>query len=110
MDIAVLYLAGCPHVQTAETNLHAALADLDTPNNGDIVVRKQLVDTVEEAERVGFLGSPTIRLDGRDPFALPDATPGLACRVYATDTGLAGSPSVAQLRDALTAGTATART
>ena len=100
MDIALLYFDGCPHAEAAETNLRAALADLDT---GGAVVRKQFVDTVGEAERVGFLGSPTILIDGHDLFAVPGATPGLSCRVYATETGLTGTPSVAQLRDALAA-------
>jgi hypothetical protein len=100
--ISLLYFDGCPHAQAAEANIYAALADL---NASDVVVRKQLVDTVEEAERVGFLGSPTILIDGRDPFAVPDATPGLSCRVYRTDAGLAGVSTVAQLRDALTAAT-----
>jgi protein-disulfide isomerase len=103
VDIALLYFEGCPHAQAAETHLRAAVADIDTGDTGQVVVRKQLVDTVDEAKRVGFLGSPTILIDGRDPFAVPGATPGLSCRVYATDTGLTGAPTVVQLRDALTA-------
>ena len=41
------------------------------------------IDTYEKAERAGFVGSPTIRVDGRDiqPPAEPEA-PGLCCRVY----------------------------
>ena len=89
--------------RAAETNLRAALADLSPVEAGDVVVRKHLVDTVEEAERVGFLGSPTILIDGHDPFATPGATPGLSCRVYATDAGMTGSPTVVQLREALAA-------
>ena len=100
MDIALLYLDGCPHAQVAEANLLAALADVAT---SEVVVRKQLVDTIEDAERVGFLGSPTILIYGHDAFVVPDAIPGLSCRVYATDSGLAGTPTVTQLRDALTA-------
>jgi hypothetical protein len=101
VDVAMLYFEGCPHARAAEANLRAALANLDIGDAGDVVVRKQLVDTVEEAERVGFLGSPTILIDGHDPFATPGATPGLSCRVYVTDVGLAGTPTVTQLRDAL---------
>ena len=36
-------------------------------------------------------------VDGRDPFADPDAPVGLACRLYRTEEGLAGSPTVEQL-------------
>jgi hypothetical protein len=64
-------------------------------------LRRQLVDAVEEAVRVGFLGSPTILIDGADPFAAPGVTPSLSCRVYRTDTGLAGAPIVEQLRAVL---------
>jgi hypothetical protein len=55
------------------------------------------VNSVEDAERLGFLGSPTVLIDGADPFAEPDATPSLSCRVYRTVQGPAGSPTVEQL-------------
>ena len=106
VDITLLYFDGCPHVESAEDNLRAALDDMDSGDAVGVLVRKQLVETVEEAERVGFLGSPTIVIDGHDPFATNGATPGLSCRVYATEAGLDGIPTVAQLRDALTAATA----
>ncbi len=101
MDVSLLYFDGCPSWHDAERNLLAALAEVGAP---DVVVHRQLVDTVEEAERVGsLLGSPTILVNGRDPFAVLGATPGLSCRVYRTDAGLAGVPTVAQLREALAA-------
>ncbi|MER7468661.1 hypothetical protein [Streptomyces sp. NPDC097981] len=60
------------------------------------------------AERSGFTGSPSILIDGRDPFAEPGTVPSLACRVYPTATGRAGVPGFDQLRQALqeAAGTA----
>jgi hypothetical protein len=57
----------------------------------------------EEALRLGFRGSPTILLDGQDPFADQDAPVGLACRLYATEGGLQGAPTIDQLRAALAA-------
>ena len=60
---------------------------------------KRRVETVEEAERVGFHGSPSILVDGVDAFAGPDAGVGLSCRVYATPQGLTGAPTLEQLRD-----------
>lgn len=98
MDVTLQYFDGCPKWQAADENLRAALAQADIT---DVVVRRQLVETVEDAERLGFLGSPTILIDGVDPFAEPGAAPGLSCRVYRTDAGLAGAPTVAQLRAAL---------
>lgn len=55
------------------------------------------VETIEAARRLGFIGSPTIRIAGRDPFAQPDAVPALACRLYSTPEGLTGAPITAQL-------------
>lgn len=93
-----MYLDGCPNWRDAERNLRAALAEVGAT---DVVVGHQIVETVEEAERVGFLGSPTILINGTDPFATPGGSPGLTCRVYRTDSGFAGAPDVAQLRVAL---------
>ena len=56
---------------------------------------------LEEADRVGFRGSPSVLIDGTDPFSDPDAPVGLSCRVYSTPDGLAGSPTLEQLRTAL---------
>lgn len=98
MDVQVLYFDGCPNWQAADANLRAALAEAGIT---DVVVRRRLVDTVEDAEQLGFLGSPTILIDRLDPFAEPGATPGLSCRLYSTESGLAGGPTVAQLRAAL---------
>jgi hypothetical protein len=67
----------------------------------DVVVSTGVVRSQAEAEQRGFAGSPTILVDGQDPFAGPVRTPGLTCRVYVTDKGLAGLPSGDQLRAAL---------
>ena len=55
------------------------------------------MSTPEEAEAIGFLGSPTVRINGADPFAEPGAGVGLTCRLYPTSTGLAGGPTIEQL-------------
>jgi hypothetical protein len=47
-------------------------------------------------------GSPTLLVDGVDPFARPGLTPSVSCRLYRDETGaIAGAPSVAALRRAL---------
>ncbi|MDU0314090.1 hypothetical protein RKE38_10375 [Phycicoccus sp. M110.8] len=66
----------------------------------------QAVESTEDADRLGFTGSPTILLDGTDPFPQPGEISALSCRVYTTPDGLAGSPTVEQLADALTRRTA----
>ncbi|KQS54602.1 alkylmercury lyase [Geodermatophilus sp. Leaf369] len=99
MDVALQYLDGCPHWQVADGRVLEALR---LSGRDDTEVDHQLVSTPEEAAAVGFRGSPTLLIDGVDPFADPDAPVGLSCRVYRTDTGLAGSPTVEQLLAVLT--------
>lgn len=96
MDITLLYFDGCPNWRVADERLAAIAAE-----RADLKVTRHLVDTLEEAERVGFHGSPSILVDGVDVFAEPDAGVGLSCRVYRTPDGLAGAPTVEQLRTAL---------
>lgn len=100
MTIALRYFAGCPNWRLAEERLRAALTSIGA---GDAVIALEPVETHEEAVRLRFRGSPTILLDGQDPFADEDASVGLACRVYATEEGLQGAPTLAQLRSALAA-------
>ncbi|WP_435060120.1 hypothetical protein [Streptomyces sp. bgisy060] len=60
-----------------------------------------MIDGQAEAVRSGFTGSPTILIDGHDPFAEPGAVPSLACRIYRTPNGPAGAPDIDQLSQAL---------
>jgi hypothetical protein len=56
--------------------------------------------TSADAIEVPFAGSPTV-LDGVDAFPTDGRTSDLACRIYLTDTGFAGVPTVAQLIEAM---------
>jgi len=98
VEIILMYFDGCPGWQTAEANLHAALAAVGMP---DVSIRRQLIATVEEAEQAGFIGSPTVLLDGRDPFTEPGRQPGLSCRLYPSEHGMTNAPSVEQLMMAM---------
>jgi hypothetical protein len=99
--ITLLYFDGCPHWETALSRLHEALQHTGLASKTELVL--EVVRSQEEVERLGFRGSPTILVDDLDPFADESAPFGLSCRVYATDSGLQGSPTVVQLRDVLTA-------
>jgi hypothetical protein len=100
MDVRVLYFNDCPHWRVAEARLREALAGLgDTAAS----VTYERVETPEQAERNGFRGSPTILVDGRDPFAHPDDPVGLSCRMYRNPAGAEYSPTVEQIRSALNA-------
>ncbi|MCB0906239.1 MAG: thioredoxin family protein [Nocardioidaceae bacterium] len=98
MRVELLYFDGCPNWRVADDRLAEALAAL---GRTDVVVERRLVETPEQAEELAFLGSPTIRIDGADPFATGQEQVGLACRVYATPAGLSGSPDTAQLVEVL---------
>ena len=104
MDIALLYFDDCPNWKIADERLAAIVAE-----RPDLTVTRHLVETLEEAERVGFHGSPSILVDGVDVFAEPDDGVGLSCRVYRTPDGLEGAPTVEQLRAALAVGNGTVR-
>ena len=94
MKVTLQYFDGCPNWQRTEQLLHQAMDQLDLPREE---LDLQNVPTAEQAEAVGFRGSPTVLVDGRDPFADPSAPVGLSCRVFRTPDGLAGAPTLEQL-------------
>jgi hypothetical protein len=104
MDITLLFFDGCPNWRIADARL-AAIAE-DIPG---VRVTRHRVESVEEAGRLAFRGSPSFVVDGLDIFAEPHAGVGfgLTCRLYQTPDGPAGVPSVEQIRAALGPGHAT---
>ncbi|GAB3162412.1 hypothetical protein GCM10027059_15110 [Myceligenerans halotolerans] len=96
MEIVLQYFDGCPNWKIAQEHVDVIAAE-----RPDITVTRQLIETLDQAEQVGFHGSPSILVDGSDPFAGPDAGVGLACRLYQTPDGPAGSPTLDQLRAAV---------
>jgi hypothetical protein len=93
MRVQLLYFDGCPHRAVLEERLRGALELLDEPSK----IEQVRVETQAEAERLGFVGSPSVLIDGIDPFASPADTVGLSCRVYSTADGLSGSPTLDQV-------------
>jgi hypothetical protein len=88
VKVEVLYFDGCPNHEALLPQLRKLMgeAGVDSP------VELKHVDSVEDAERERFLGSPTLRVDGRDvdASALKRDDYGLKCRLYATELGLRG--------------------
>ena len=99
MKIELLYFEGCPGYERALPALRAALRAADVDD--DIELRA--VETVEEAEKRRFLGSPTIRVDGQDvePGAAERTDFGLKCRLYRDAGSATGQPSEELIREAL---------
>ncbi|MBK3567077.1 hypothetical protein [Streptomyces sp. MBT62] len=98
MEIEVLVVADYPNQRLAEDRLRQALDDAGLTV---ISFTSRVIGDLADAERSGFTGSPTILINGRDPFAEPGAAPTIACRIYRTTDGPAGAPAVDQLRQAL---------
>jgi hypothetical protein len=91
MKLELLYFDDCPNWRVAAERLDAVAT------SRGLVVEHHAVSSAEEAEAAQFRGSPTVFVDGRDPFATGGEPFGLACRVYQTPDGPAGSPTVRQL-------------
>lgn len=94
-EVTLLYFDGCPSWETTDSRLASLANDLG------FSIRRVKVESVEDAEQWQFRGSPTVLVDGRDVFAVGDEPVGLACRLYQTPDGLAGSPTLEQLRGAI---------
>jgi hypothetical protein len=99
MKVEVLYFDGCPTYESATNTLLAVLAEEGVEAEVQIVA----VNTDEEAKRLQFPGSPTIRVEGEDLFPAGEREGwGLGCRVYATSERLKGSPTAEMVRKAIT--------
>jgi hypothetical protein len=98
--VELLYWSGCPSHPRALADLREAMA-LEGLDPDAIAVRE--VDSEEQAERERFVGSPTIRIDGRDVRPPgPDEPYGLTCRVYRRRDGrISPTPDREDVRDAL---------
>lgn len=99
MRVEILYFDGCPNHEALAPRLRELLADDAVTTQ--IELRKITDD--EAAQRERFLGSPTVRVNGRDiePGAERRTDYGMKCRIYRTPTGLSGQPPEEWLRAAL---------
>ncbi len=97
MHVTLLAVPDCPHLPVLAERLADALSGLP-----GVSVSRQVIVTEDEAARSGMHGSPTILIDGLDPFAEPGQSASLSCRLYRDSDGRpGGAPSVRQLRRAL---------
>jgi hypothetical protein len=100
VPVELLWWEGCPSTPAARAMLEAALeaAGLDP---AAIEVRE--VSSDEQAAAEGFVGSPTIRIDGRDLVpADPGEPTGLTCRVYRLRDGrFSPTPDPEDVREAV---------
>jgi predicted DsbA family dithiol-disulfide isomerase len=99
MRITVLAVPGCPNTPLAVERVAEALAG--RPARVELVE----VHDQEQATRLGMNGSPTILMNGADPFATDGSVPSLSCRLYRdTDGTVSGAPSLAALTQVIEGG------
>ena len=98
VEIEVLTVPDCPNAAPTVAQVRRALDLLDLR---EIAIKTRVITNQKQAEKSGFTGSPTILINGTDPFADPEQALGLSCRLYAKPNGLAGSPGLEALRQAL---------
>jgi hypothetical protein len=98
-NVELLYFEGCPNHEAARELVERVAAE----EGIEINVKRISVTSPEEAERLRFLGSPSVRVNGRDvePGAAKRADYTLSCRVYRTISGVSGQLEERWLRDAL---------
>ncbi len=94
MKIELLYFDGCPSWQTALENLKCALQMEGISKFVNVIE----IQNDEQAGTEEFLGSPSIRVDGRDLWFEERENYSLSCRVYATPDGIKGAPTIEMLR------------
>jgi hypothetical protein len=99
--LELLWWEGCPSADRAAEELRAVADELGMQ---DVEVRMVEIRTEEQAAELGFVGSPTIHIDGRDPLPVAGEPTGLTCRVYHRRDGrISPTPDPDDLRAALQA-------
>lgn len=99
MRVEVLYFQGCPnHVPTVD-RVRRVLAD----EGVSVDIEQIEVADVITAESLAFLGSPTVRVNGRDveESAAVTGIIGLTCRMYMSDGVREGVPPADAIRRAV---------
>ena len=97
--VEVLYFDGCPNHEPAVALVERLSRELRIESE----LRLVEVPDQEAAQRLRFLGSPTIRVAGVDvdPLTEERSDYTLSCRIFRTDAGVVGQPDERWVRDAL---------
>ena len=97
--VEILYFDSCPTWRRAEEEVRRMLSE----SNIEASLRLVPIVTNEDAQRLRFLGSPTVRVDGVDvdPSSRFATSFGLQCRLYEGATGMRRVPDTNLIRAAL---------
>ena len=94
MKIELLYFDNCPSYKRALANIKAALKEENL--QAELIMIK--VESEEKAQRVGFQGSPSVRINGKDLEGRNEGF-SFSCRLYREN----GKPSTAPSKDVIIA-------
>ncbi|MGH2984165.1 MAG: DF family (seleno)protein [Solirubrobacterales bacterium] len=99
MTVELLYFDGCPSYQRLLPSLRELIAELAP--GAELELRR--IESIEDAERAQFLGSPTVRVEGVDvdAGAAERGDFGLKCRLYRSDGVTSPLPPEEWIREAL---------
>jgi hypothetical protein len=97
VELTILTVPDCPHTPVLDERLAQVLA-----GRPDVSVVRRVITDGRAAARSGMRGSPTLLIDGVDPFDDTADPPSMSCRIYRDSAGrMEPVPSVAALREAL---------
>ena len=98
MKIEILYFDGCPNRAPTVDLARDVITELGL----DVEIQEVAIRNESDAERMRFIGSPSVRVDGADiePGADAKGQFGLGCRMY----GSSGIPPVTLMLDAIRQG------
>jgi hypothetical protein len=100
LRVELLAVEDCPHLEQARRDLENVLRRgiIETP------IQLVFVASQEDAEFLGFQGSPSIRINGEDVVPQPELPVALTCRLYRDDDGrTVGSPPIEAIAAAVNA-------
>jgi hypothetical protein len=100
LRVELLAVEDCPHLEQARRDLESVLRKgiIETP------IQLIYVTSQDDADFLGFQGSPTIRVNGQDVVPQPELPVALTCRIYRDEEGgTRGSPPLEAIRAAVDA-------
>ena len=99
LKVVILSFGGCPTVDKTR----ALVQEVVRRRGARATIRMVDVPNDKSVARLGFFGSPTVRVDGRDieRAMRPFTTYGLACRLYRHPEGMSGLPPRAMVEAAI---------
>ncbi|MCX7909317.1 MAG: DUF2703 domain-containing protein [Ignavibacteria bacterium] len=90
VEVVVQYFPGCPNSGEMIRRVKEAIQDIPMVEYKEVIVA-----TEEDARQIGFRGSPTLLINGKDFEGLPiPPITSLSCRIY-----LKGLPTKEEIRN-----------